>query len=209
MALNYTPPPKITETLWIHRLEGCDFLVRGPRDKLVTLAQILVGEHGEYTEDGQFTCSAPDLQTAIHEDGFEPHKKFYDTIAYVERNDAYVMTITGADPEEYFQGLKASFEGEEYPYDFVWPDEFKMIGREAPYDFTREMLSSDEIYSNLIDYNMDREFYMDDDDNFSHTGEQNDEDICDFCHNPVDFCSEDGDHSCEMRDIIRRIRHKE
>jgi hypothetical protein len=199
MALNYTPPPKITETLWIHRLEGCDFLVRGPRDKLVKLAEAIVGEHGDYTEDGQFTCSSPELKTAIHEDGFEPHKNFYDTIAYVERNEAYCMVMSDTEPEEYFKELKMSFEGCEYPYEFVWPVGFKMVEREAPYDFTRKMLSPEEIDSNLMEYNS-RYFCIED---------ETDEDICMFCHNPMDCCPEEGDHSTEMREIIRRIRHKD
>jgi hypothetical protein len=198
MALNYTPSVKVIHTLWIHRLQGTDFLVRGPLEKLVKLAEAVVGEPGRYTDDGGFECSSPSLQTAIYEDGYEPCKVFYNTIAYVERNDAYIMTITGVEPEDHFKGLKQPFdmEGLEYPYEFVWPEGFKMVEREAPYDFTRKMPSPDEIEANLSSYHEEG----------LQLAEHNDDDICMFCHTPISSCPEDGDHSVEMREIMSRIR---
>ena len=212
MALNYTPPVKMIHTLWIHRIGGTDFLVRGPHDKLVTLAEVVVGEHGYYNADGQFECASLSLQTAIYEDGFEPHPHLYNAIAYLERNDAYMMLMTGDEPETYFKDLKLKFDNEyvKYPYEFIWPENFKMVKREAPYDFTRKMLSAEEINSNLRDYNLEGHLHsVTDDEPYN---QYDSDDICSFCKNPMHSCPEDGDHSCEMREILRRLRrnrHKE
>jgi hypothetical protein len=128
---------------------------------------------------------------------------FYETIAYVERNDAYALTITGVEPETYFKNLKKSFDDEcvEYPYEFIWPKGLKMVEREAPYDFTRKMISPDDIEANLTAYN-EEGLQMDAD----RDSQNSDDDICSFCHVPSSCCVEEGDHSGEMREIIRRIR---
>jgi hypothetical protein len=122
------------------------------------------------------------------------------------------MLMTGDEPEAYFKELKMEFDKEcvKYPYEFVWPENFKMVKREAPYDFTRKMLSAEEIDSNLTEYSLEGRLHSaTDDEPYS----QYDSDgICDFCKNPMDACPEDGDHSCEMREISRRLRrnrHKE
>lgn len=212
MALNYTPPVKMIHTLWIHRIGGTDFLVRGPHDKLVTLAEVVVGERGYYNADGKFECASLSLQTAIYEDGFEPHPHLYNAIVYLERNDAKRMLMTGDEPETYFKDLKLTFDKEyvKYPYEFIWPENFKMVKREAPYDFTRRMLSAEEIDYNLIEYNLEGRLHsVTDDETYKQHAP---DDICSFCRNPMHSCPEDGDHSCEMREILRRLRrnrHKE
>lgn len=211
MALNYNRIKNI-RTLWIHRLTGTDFLVRAEHETLARLAEAITGERGRYVEDGSFECNSDNLQTVIYDDGFEPGKEFYQTIAYVERHDAYKMTMTNQEPEEYFKELQLTSEEEdtEYPLNFMWPEDLVMIEREAPYDFTRKIPSEEEFDFNFILWRSEHELLeqiASDDD--SHYPSDNEERTCSFCHEHMHSCREGGDHSSEMRDIIRHLRKKD
>ena len=150
MSLNYSTPLDYNpvdnkHVLWIHNLTGCDFLVRDSYEELVKLAEAMCGVPGS-SQEGYFTCDNRELQTQIRDDGFEPVKFFYTTIAYVEPFDAYRMIMTNTDPETYFTELRKTFAKDNVPYPlkFSWPDGFKMLEREAPYDFTREIMNPEE-----------------------------------------------------------------
>jgi len=212
MALNYNPVKNI-RTLWIHRLTGTDFLVRAEHEQLVKLAEAMTGEPGSYVEDGSFKCDSHNLQTVIYDDGFEPGKEFYEKIAYVERHDAYKMTMTNQEPEEYFKELQLTSEEEdtEYPLNFMWPEDFKMIEREAPYDFTREILSEEEFDFNFFLRRSEHELLEQtaSEDDSQYPSDDEERRHCNFCKQRMDTCCEDGDHSSEMREIVRALRKKD
>lgn len=133
MSLNFAPDVN-THVLWVNNITGHDSLVRGQFKDLVTLAESFTGVTGHFVDE-TFVSNASDLEVQIHEDGFEPDRLYYKTISYVEPEDVFEILGNNVDPETYFKDIKNIF----------WPAGFKMVSREAPYDFTRQMSSPEQI----------------------------------------------------------------
>lgn len=154
-------------TIWLHKPNGCDFLVSFDVkvDALDFSTQVfdkaftIIGEEADYTIDelsvggilvtnqeiptagidiGAVSC----LQVRILPAGYVPPQKvdncfWYDRIAYVWSDDALAM-IFEKEPQDY------------YPI----PSGFTMIDREEPYNFTKYVPSIDELDDELADYMM-------------------------------------------------------
>lgn len=154
-------------TLWLHKVNGCDFLVPF-ESKLAALefttkvfdkAFTLVGEEANYTCDGLeiggvlvtnqeiptsgvFVGATTCVQAIILPDGYVPPHKvsngaWYDKIAYVWDDDALEM-IFEREPEEFY----------------IFPSGFRVSNREEPYNFTKYVPTAYELDEELADYMM-------------------------------------------------------
>lgn len=126
--------------LWIHRLDGCSFLIPFcERATVIEMARELVAMETtddvldeeevsrcmnfqtEIPEEGICFGGLPYMQFIMAEDGYVPEKKYYDVIAYACFDDAYEMILHNKAPMEYFDVHHT----------------FLIVERVEPYDFTQ------------------------------------------------------------------------
>jgi hypothetical protein len=124
-------PEMPTHVLWVNNINGHHSLIRGRFKDLVVLAESFTGVSVHFVDD-IFVSNASDIEVQIHEDGFEPDRLYYKTISYAEPEDVFELLNNNIEPETYFKNK-------------CLPAGFKMVNREAPYDFTRQMSSPEEM----------------------------------------------------------------